>query len=125
MFSKVESLFFMKRFIKYWLPVIGYALLIFCVSSIPGKNIPSILPKQDIPFHFIEYVLFALLVSRAFKEYQTDKKHLRRFFWVSFFLILYAFSDEFHQKFILNRTASLSDIAIDGLGSIIGGIFYK
>jgi len=115
----------MKRFVYYWLPVIGYALLIFCLSSIPGKNIPVIVPKQDIFLHFLEYMFFALLASRAFKEYQTDKKHMKRFFWVSFSLILYALTDEFHQKFVPNRNPSLTDIAMDSLGTIFGGICYK
>lgn len=38
---------------------------------------------------------------------------------------LYGISDEFHQHFVLNRSASLGDILFDCIGSVIGSIIYK
>lgn len=41
--------------------------------------------------------------------------------WKAWLLaILYAFTDEFHQSFIPGRTPWLVDIAIDGVGALIG-----
>lgn len=36
--------------------------------------------------------------------------------------ILYALFDEFHQSFVPDRSASVFDLVVDTLGSIIGGI---
>lgn len=113
------------RFIQYWFPVIIYAVCIFTVSSVPGKDIPDLFPKQDILFHTAEYVIFALLISRAIKEYYPNQYALKRFLWVVALAIIYALTDEFHQSFVPYRTAAMSDVFIDGVGSLIGGLFYK
>ena len=34
--------------------------------------------------------------------------------------VLYAASDEFHQYFIPDRTAAISDVGIDSLGVVVG-----
>jgi len=36
-----------------------------------------------------------------------------------------AFSDEFHQSFVPSRTASLTDVAIDITGSLLGLIIFR
>jgi len=109
------------RFIKYWLPVIIYAVLIFFVSSVPGEDIPVLFSSQDIIFHIIEYALFAVLLSRALKASYTRNIYRQRFFWVFFLTFVYAITDEFHQSFIANRNASIYDVLIDGVGGFIGG----
>lgn len=115
----------MPRFIKYWLPVIVYAGLIFHISSVPGEDIPALFFGQDIIFHFFEYAGLAFLIKRALKEYSFGKDNLRRLFWVCLFVIIYAILDEFHQQFVPNRSSSFSDIVIDGMGSVLGGILYR
>jgi hypothetical protein len=123
--KKVVMVVSSNRFIKYWLPVIIYAIFIFYCSSIPGENIPNIFTGQDNFFHIIEYAIFALLLSRAIKEYYLRQTRIEHFFWVFILAMAYAFSDEFHQSFVPHRIASLYDVVTDGIGIFIGSVFYR
>ena len=68
--------------------------------------------------HFTEYGILALLATRAFVN--SSHSILRRqWFWFSFLLIaFYALSDEFHQRFVPSRTASIYDSLIDMSGGL-------
>jgi VanZ family protein len=114
-----------KKFSKYWLPVIGYVILIFCLSSISGEDIPQLFKGEDIVFHIIEYAILAILINRAFKAYFMGQSYLGRFIWVFIVSIIYAISDEFHQSFIPQRTASILDINLDGIGILIANLLYR
>ncbi len=113
------------RCINYWLPVIIYAIFIFNVSSVPGKNIPSLFKGQDVIFHFFEYAFFSLLLGRAIKEYYLNRTKIIRILLTLVLAFIYALSDEFHQSFVPNRTASMFDVKIDTLGSLLGCLIYK
>lgn len=113
------------RFIKYWLPVIIYAIFIFSLSSIPGRYIPRLFEGEDILLHILLYALFAFLISRALKEYFPRANKLMRFSWVFAIAIIYAISDEYHQLFVPYRMASWQDIVFDGLGILIAGVFSR
>ncbi|MDD5166322.1 MAG: VanZ family protein [Candidatus Omnitrophica bacterium] len=113
------------RFIKYWLPVIIYAIFIFSVSSIPGTELPGLFKGQDIVFHILGYAVFAFLINRALREYFSWRSRLMRLSWVFVIAIIYALSDEFHQSFIPYRLASWKDIVSDGLGIFIASIFSR
>ncbi len=113
-----------SMFIKYWLPVIIFAIFIFYLSSIPGQDLPSWFPYEDVVAHIIEYAFFAFLINRALKGYRPSMPYIRRFLWVLFLSIIYAISDEFHQGFVLNRSPSLNDLFYDGIGAFITCIFW-
>lgn len=113
------------RFIKFCLPVIIYAGFIFSVSSVPGKCLPDLFLYQDVLFHFIEYAIFGFLLSRAVKEYRVNDCLRKRLVLLAVVTLLYALSDESHQLFVSGRTASMADIAIDWIGSLIGGLLYR
>ncbi len=113
------------RCINFWLPVISYAIFIFNVSSVPGKNIPSLFKGQDVIFHFFEYTVFSILIGRAIKEYYPSRTKIIRILLTLALAFTYALSDEFHQNFVPNRTASMFDIGIDTLGSLLGCFLYK
>jgi len=115
----------LARFAKYWLPVVGYAALIFYSSSLPAEEIPLLFNYQDMVFHIIEYAVFALLFSRAIKAYYPKFLYQKRFWLVLVFCVAYALSDEFHQAFVPGRDACLGDVAYDGIGVIISNIFYR
>lgn len=100
--------------LKNWLFLIFWAGLIFFFSHQP--NLRSGLPNVwDFAFrkaaHFIEYFVLTYLSFRAF-----GKNNLRTLADAMLFSVIYAFSDEYHQSFILGREASLKDIGIDSLG---------
>jgi len=66
--------------------------------------------------HFSEYAILALLAARAF--YSSTHAGLRQkwFTGALVLVIIYAFSDEFHQSFEASRTASIYDSFIDIAG---------
>lgn len=109
----------------YYAPPIGYACLIFLVSSIPGRDIPSI----DIPFldkytHFIEYAIFSFLTIRAFVFGGKFSRLTTLAIAVFFVTTLYGISDEIHQLFIDNRTAEVADVFADMFGGVLGIIAW-
>jgi len=113
------------KFIKYWLPVIIYAILIFYLSSLTGKDIPGLFIGQDIVGHLTEYAILALLLSRALKAYSPKLIHSKRILLVCVIAIIYAASDEFHQSFVAGRDSSSFDLFIDAIGSLTGGLLYR
>jgi len=113
------------KFIKYWLPVIICAILIFYLSSLTGEDIPGLFIGQDIIGHLAEYAIFALLLSRALKAYNLKLNYNKRILWVCVIAIIYAMSDEFHQMFVSGRVASFFDLLLDAIGSLTGGLLYR
>ena len=74
--------------------------------------------------HLTEYAILGLLAARAFYG-STHAGLRRRWFAVALALIvLYAFSDEFHQSFTSSRTASVYDSLIDISGGLAALILY-
>ena len=113
-----------KKFLIYWLPLYIYAGLIFCMSSLPHP-----LPKISIPYfdkflHSIEYAVFGILASRAFKS--SDQEVLYKNFIILAILasVTYGASDELHQLFVSCRNCDFFDLAADLIGGIIGAVSY-
>lgn len=51
--------------------------------------------------------------------------HVRKYYLYSLIIsFLYACTDEFHQKFVAGRTASISDVLIDTTGCIVGLLLF-
>jgi VanZ family protein len=40
-------------------------------------------------------------------------------------VILYAFSDEFHQSYVPSRSASIGDVTIDSCGGLCGALWMN
>lgn len=141
----------MKRFIRYWMPVILYAGLIFTVSSFP---LPP--PKVEIPFidkfiHLVEYGILGFLFYRALKvskfpplpkaDSPLAKKappeadqpragdqplaEAKVFILAIIFSIFYALSDELHQSFVPGRNCDLWDLAADSLGVVLVALYLR
>ena len=106
------------------MPPFAYCILVFALSaqdkaiSVPG------IPSADKLLHVIEYSMLGFLMARAFFSPDT-KRSQAILFMISFILsVLFAFSDEIHQYFVPDRTASLTDVMADGAGALIGTISY-
>lgn len=115
----------MKRFARYQLPFIFYAVLVFMISSLSqlpdtGLDIPYI----DKAEHLIEYFIFSALAIRA--VFHLSSSGSRR--WVYPLAItmslLFALSDEYHQSFVPGRTADGMDFLADAIGIILAAILY-
>ncbi len=113
---------------RYWIPVWGFALLIFAVSSIPGLT-GSIPVKNDFFFadifhnpnkfgHLIEFGMFGWLCLRALVW--GSQFSLRKAAFLAFLIAAaYGASDEWHQYFVPNRTCALDDWVADCIGSLL------
>jgi len=117
-----------RIFLRYWLPVYLYAGFIFALSSIP-ESLPG--PEETgIPFldkgvHLIEYGIFGYLLARALKNSTLNVIKTNFRIVAVLFATLYGFTDEFHQSFISDRSASLGDIVFDGIGAAAGAMIIQ
>jgi VanZ family protein len=141
----------MRRFLKYWLPLLVWLGVIFFGSTdlmsaehtsrfiVPFlrwlKPDISIETLASIHFairksaHLSEYAILALLLLRASIHMIKLKRAMLILYacvWVACFLV--AVTDEFHQAFIVSRSASAADVMIDGIGAILElliGAFFE
>ncbi len=97
--------------------------MVFAVSSLsqlpdPGLDIPNL----DKLAHCGEYLIFGLLAVRAAANGGRKQAGRRVYLLAALISIAYAASDEYHQSFVVGRTADWRDFAADVLG-ITAGIF--
>ena len=88
---------------------------------------PSISPEQIQLVHGLirksghvtEYFILGILLFRAFRRDSRELHGLRWGLSSLVIVLLYAASDEFHQSFVITRTASLFDVGFDALGGVL------
>ena len=120
-----------------WLLFVSWLILIFYFSNQPGsissdlsnnvlKTILNNLAISNFTVlagilrklaHFSEYFILSFLTLNLVKQYKIVSPY--DFILVMFFCFFYASSDEFHQLFIENRTASFLDVLLDYSGSLL------
>ena len=102
-----------------WLPVIGWAALIFAFSAQPNLRF---VPDAGLDFvvrkagHIGVFGILALLLWRALAGTTAWR---RPWAWALALAVLYAATDEFHQGFVAGRHESAVDVGIDAAGAII------
>lgn len=102
--------------VKKWIPVILYAAFLFYLSDQPSLPAPSFLWSDKL-FHLGAYALFGFLVARAVG---------RHFLLVAFLgAALYGLTDEFHQSFVVGRSAEFFDFLADAAGGLLGGVVVR
>lgn len=108
----------MTKRIKYWLPVILWALLIFLLSS---RALPEVTGTYwgDFTFkklsHLVFYGILAVLIYRALVFEGMSK--LKAIYFSVVFSMLYGISDEIHQSFVPGRQPHIRDIIFDTIGA--------
>jgi VanZ family protein len=134
---------------RFWIPALIMAGLIFFFSSQPGEDSsklsgsllheillaisrffpsdpnaePNLLLLNRLEFllrktaHVTEYTILYLTVLLGL----SPRKFSRKRWALTAFLITvcYACTDEFHQYFVLDRSARITDVIIDSIGSSI------
>jgi len=130
---------------KTWAPVAIWMMLIFIFSTdwfaapntssfftpllswlIPGaapefiQIIHTALRKLG---HWSEYFILANLLGRACQRQWPKQTRQGRFTTSVIIATLYAITDEWHQSFVPNRSASAIDVTIDASGAICGTIW--
>lgn len=133
------------RFLSTWLPALAWMLLIFIASTdlmsaehtsrfiapflrwlqpgITASRIAAVQLAVRKTAHVTEYAVLATLLARALGN------SLRTWQWRDGLVVVciagcYAAIDEFHQSFVVSRTASFGDVMIDTLGAVVGVSCY-
>jgi len=133
----------MRRFLKYWLPLLVWVGVIFLNSTdlMSAEHTsrfivpfllwlkPNISPESLALIHLVirkgghlsEYAVLALLLLRTTIG-MTNFKRSMPVLCISVWLacVLVAVTDEFHQTFVRSRGASIRDTMIDSAGAILG-----
>ncbi|MFC1608905.1 VanZ family protein [Patescibacteria group bacterium] len=117
----------MRRFLKYYLPLIIWMVIIFSFSEIEGNGQAR---EVDIWFyiqrkgaHIFEYFVLAFLIFRVADLYNVTKKEGALLALV--FSFAYAVSDEIHQLFVPGRDGKLSDVGIDLIGIVLMVVIWN
>jgi VanZ family protein len=108
-------------FVRYQLPAIVWALVIFGLSSIPQRDFPSInITGLDKVAHIILYGALFLFLYNALRH-QTTFPFLSRYHkLISLFLAaLYGASDELHQLAVPGRSCDIFDWVADAAGALL------
>jgi VanZ family protein len=102
-----------------WAPPIAAMAGIFVVSGMPE---PPPLPG-GLPFsvgHFVAYAGLAMLLLRALAGGRLGGLSPARYRRAWLLSTAYGLTDEWHQRFVPGRTASVEDCVVDALGAAAG-----
>ncbi len=72
--------------------------------------------------HMTEFAVLAVLLYLWLGRWQMAR--LRRCGTAVALTVLYACSDEFHQLFVEGRAGLASDVLVDGVGAVLGLVFF-
>ena len=131
----------MRRFLKYWLPLLIWVCVIFLGSTdmLSAEHTsrfmvpfllwlkPGMSPDRILFIHIVmrksahvsEYAILAILLWRALRSNPTLRTNRPMLLGaVLFASAVFAASDEFHQSFVKSRTPSVRDVALDVAGAV-------
>ena len=135
----------MISFFRYWLPLLLWMAVIFGASAdtkstehtsrilepflrwldpnVSAETIEGVRLFVRKGAHLTEFGLMAWLAWRAL--WKPKRKDERPWSWriaaaALALVVIYAVTDEVHQRFVPNRTGSLKDVCIDTAGGILG-----
>ncbi len=108
--------------LSLWLPPLGYALLIFSLSSIKYASVPDVkFNLFDKMIHLCEYGVFGFILAWTFARLGLKHPYL----WAALIASLYGATDEIHQYYVPGRTMEFLDWVADTLGGISGSQIYR
>ncbi len=112
-------------FSRYAPPAL-WATMLFALSSIPGDRYPEVRIVQFDKFvHFMMYMPLGIGLGRALTR-NADRGLTWKGFWAATLLgSLYGASDEVHQLFVQNRSASGADWIIDCAAVAAGAFVWR
>jgi VanZ family protein len=99
---------------------ICWMCLIFYLSSLSGHEISQPFPLKPIPLvgHIVLFSGLAVLLLLAMRGWKFEI-NLRWVITVAVFSSLFGISDEYHQSFVTGRHASIVDVSVDSISSIV------
>jgi VanZ family protein len=110
------------RFRSAWLPVVGWLLVIFTLSSIPDLGTrEQRFPWSDKLAHLCEYGVLGILFARARSE---RVGWARAAGWGGLLGLMIGIADEWYQTLTPGRSSGPGDVAADMVGAALGGIVW-
>ncbi len=115
-----------KRILFYLLPAVGYAALIFALSS-SSLDIEELRPvfEYDKLLHLVEYYILGYLLMRVFTTSPDSSRAEMAVFATILIGTVYGASDEFHQYFVPGRDCSLLDFVFDAAGATLAAVTFS
>jgi VanZ family protein len=116
----------LRKWIKWWLPVLVWMGVIFIGSSI--GDVPRVGGKVTDGFvhraaHVLEFAVLGALLLRAMSKDKPVTK--REMIIVLIVVALYGASDEFHQRFTPGRSSEGISVLFDVAGGAIGAWAWR
>jgi VanZ family protein len=102
-----------------WVPALAMMTAIFILSALPASKVPTF-GVYDVYVKKIGHAIgYGLLGVSYYYALPTGLPRTVRWFMALGLSMGFALSDEFHQSFVVGRTSSLRDVAIDGMGALL------
>lgn len=117
--KKEKRVFLEKYSFIPWIAVVILALLIFYLSSISIKGGKGA-GLGSFFYHLLIFFWFAFFFFIAI----TKGRKITLFLPAIFIALMYAVSDEVHQKFVPFRSCSFSDFLVDSAGILLAAVIY-
>jgi VanZ family protein len=115
-----------RKFVKWWLPVLIWVGVIFIGSSI--GNVPRVGGKtSDAVVHRVAHLIeFAVLGALMLRAVSQGKRITKRELIITLIIVaVYGASDEFHQRFTPGRSSEGIAVVFDVAGGLIGAWAYR
>lgn len=115
-----------KRYLVWhWLPPALWCAIIFIQSSFATPDTMPDWPYMDKIGHTGVYALLAFLFARAFHTIESwDGSGAKVFVAGVAAATIYGALDEWHQSFVVVRSADLLDLLADFAGAVLGASFF-
>lgn len=119
-----------KLFVLPCLFVLAVAAMIFCLSTgsfsaeATGRVLGHFNHFGRKLAHMSEYALLFLVLRFALAKLMSGYKTANVVLLSLLLCVLFAASDEWHQSFVPNRTASLGDVIYDTTGALIAASLF-
>lgn len=105
--------------------LLAYMGFIFILSSIPGREVPSVLSSYDKLINFSLYLILGLIFTYFLTGLKSGLVQIIVGFATFFFIAIYGLSDEVHQTFTPGRNFKVLDIVTDVLGGTTGWLLFQ
>ena len=103
-----------KKFNRLVLPALLWLTLIWLLSSLPGRHLPSgKIVGLDKLAHITVYFILGILVNRLLRGLKVSPQKV---WWIYLFLVASAALDDLHQIFIPQRSVTVWDFAANATG---------
>jgi VanZ family protein len=115
-----------RKFVKWWLPVVVWMSVIFVGSSL--SDLPEVGDDTTDGFvhraaHVLEFAVLGALLLRALSKAKPVTK--REMLITLIVVTLYGVSDEVHQRFTPGRSSEGISVLFDVAGGALGAWAYR